>query len=751
MNHHTKIAFFIGLIGWLCSTDAVGQQQLNGKVVCEGKPVPFVNVYSLTLGKGVTTNEDGLFSFGDCVSDVTLKLSAVGFHTKELEVVCDTPQVLITLEKLNAELNEVVVSGTFGEVIKRQSPVAIESFSSAYLQKAPSFGILEATQNINGVRPQLNCAVCNTGDIHINGMEGAYTMVTIDGMPIVGGLSSVYGLQGIPSSLLSRVEVIKGPASTLYGSEAMGGLINVITKTVDESERLTMNYLVTSWLENQLDFHFKVKTKKVGFVMGADYHKYANPIDKNGDNFTDLTLKDRITLFNKVEFKRKENRLGTIFMRYMYEDRWGGEMQWKPEHRGGDVYYGESILTSRIELITAYQLPIKKKVIWQSSLSQHDQNSFYGLTQYKGQQRILFSQVLHPFQMGVRHNAMVALTFRNTFYDDNTTATQVDGLSGQNLPNYQQFMGFLAQDEFAISEKQILLVGLRYDYHNVHGSIFTPRINYKWANAKSLVRASYGNGFRVVNIFAEDHAALSGSRNVVIAETINPERSHNGTLNVERYFATEKSFITLDMSLFYTYFSNKIIPDYETDDNLIIYDNIQGYAVSKGVSATIKMTFDFPLKINLGGTLMDVYQMEQLAGNLVKNRQLFSEHFSGTWTISYQFTKIGLTLDYTGNLISPMKLPTVANDYRSDESPWFSIQNIKLSKTLKKSITINAGLRNLLNFTPPSNSILRAFDPFDRTINDPTTNPNGYTFDPSYIYSTFQGINAFFGVTFSLK
>jgi outer membrane receptor for ferrienterochelin and colicins len=148
---------------------------------------------------------------------------------------------------------------------------------------------------------------------------------------------------------------------------------------------------------------------------------------------------------------------------------------------------------------------------------------------------------------------------------------------------------------------------------------------------------------------------------------------------------------------------------------------------------------------------MDVYQMEQMAGSIVKNRQLFSEHFSGTWTISYQFTKIGLKLDYTGNVISPMKLPTVANDYRSAESPWFSIQNIKFSKTLKKSITLNAGLRNLLNYTPPSNSILRAFDPFDRTINDVTTNPNGYTFDPSYIYSTFQGINAFFGVTFNLK
>jgi outer membrane receptor for ferrienterochelin and colicins len=745
-----KILFLVVLIQFFGHL-SFGQQQIIGVVLSESKPLKYVNIYCLQLEKGGATNENGIFNLGNCEDSLTLRVSGIGYHTKDVEFKCSDDTVLILLEKLDQELNEVVISGTFGEVIKRQSPLAIESFSSSYLQKAPSFGILEATQNINGVRPQLNCAVCNTGDIHINGMEGAYSMVTIDGMPIVGGLSSVYGLQGIPNSLLSRVEVIKGPASTLYGSEAMGGLINVITKSVNESDRLNVNYMLTSWLENQLDFHVKLKGKKVGSVLGADYHKYSNPIDNNGDNFTDLTLKDRITVFNKMEFTRKENRIGTVFMRYMYEDRWGGEMQWKPEHRGGDVFYGESILTSRIELITTYQLPIKKKVIWQSSVSQHDQNSFYGTTHYKGQQRILFSQLIHPFTKGVKHSGMVALTFRNTFYDDNTTATQVDVLSGQNLPNYQQFSGILAQDEYLINEKQVILVGLRYDYHNVHGSILTPRVNYKWANNKSLLRVSYGNGFRVVNIFAEDHAALSGSREVVIANTINPERSHNGTLNFERYFTTEKSFITMDMSIFYTYFSNKIIPDYEANDELIIYDNIQGYAVSKGVSATLKMTFDFPLKITLGGTLMDVYQMEQTTNQLIKNRQLFSEHFSGTWTVSYVFYKIGLTLDYTGNIISPMKLPIVENDYRADESPWFSIQNIKFSKSIKKDISLSVGLRNFLNFTPPSNSIMRAFDPFDQTANNILTNPNGYTFDPSYIYSSFQGINAFFGINFKLK
>ena len=106
---------------------------------------------------------------------------------------------------------------------------------------------------VNGVQPQLNCNVCNTGDIHINGMEGPYTMLLIDGMPIVSSLSTVYGLSGIPNSMVKRIEVVKGPASTLYGSEAVGGLINIITKDASLSPRLKVDLSATSVQEYNAD------------------------------------------------------------------------------------------------------------------------------------------------------------------------------------------------------------------------------------------------------------------------------------------------------------------------------------------------------------------------------------------------------------------------------------------------------------------------------------------------------------------
>src|SRR5690606_12933343 len=136
---------------------------------------------------------------------------------KHIDASKSMTQIRIVLQKDNRNLDEVVVSGTLREVSKLESPIPVEVYSAKFFRANPAPTIFESLQNINGVRPQVNCSVCNTGDIHINGLEGPYTMVLIDGMPIVSGLSTVYGLNGIPQALIERVEIVKGPASTLYG------------------------------------------------------------------------------------------------------------------------------------------------------------------------------------------------------------------------------------------------------------------------------------------------------------------------------------------------------------------------------------------------------------------------------------------------------------------------------------------------------------------------------------------------------
>jgi outer membrane receptor for ferrienterochelin and colicins len=211
----------------------------------------------------------------------------------------------------------------------------------------------------------------------------------------------------------------------------------------------------------------------------------------------------------------------------------------------------------------------------------------------------------------------------------------------------------------------------------------------------------------------------------------------------------KNAVITVETSLFYTYFSNKIIGDFQTDPQKIIFDNLKGHAVSEGVSLNLDFLFSNGFKLITGGTYMDVYSVEPDSnGSEVRTPQLHAPAFSGNLTASYTFGNTGICIDYTMNIKSPMHLPVVKNDYRPEQSPWFSIHNFQLSKKFGNGFEVYAGIKNAFDFVP-ADPILRPFDPFDKYIDE--NNPNGYTFDPSYNYSSIQGRRFFAGIRYNLK
>ena len=662
-----------------------------------------------------------------------------------------------TINNNQNELNEVVVSGTLKAVKRLESAVPVEVYSPVFLKKNPTASIYEALQNVNGVRPQLNCGVCNTGDIHINGLEGPYTSVMIDGMPIVSSLSTVYGLSGIPNSLVERIEIVKGPASSLYGSEAVGGLINIITKNPSNAPLFSADVFTSSWLETNTDLGVKFNiNKKATSLLGVNYFNYNQTIDNDKDGFTDVTAQNRISVFNKWNFSRNQNRLFSVAVRGMYEDRWGGDVRWEKKYRGSDEIYGESIYTKRGELIGSYQMPTTEKLMLSFSGNIHFQDSRYGTTSYIANQKIGFLQLTWDKKIG-KNDVLAGIASRYTHYDDNTPATAI--LTANN-PEKTWLPGIFVQDEINFNEKHKVLLGLRYDYNSIHGTILTPRLAYKWKiNDNNIFRFNAGTGFRVVNLFTEDHAALTGAREVVIANNLNPEKSVNANLNfIKKIYFDNGTFLGVETTAFYTRFSNKIIPNYEADPNKIIYSNIDGYALNQGISCNTDLNFTNGLKFILGATYMDVSNVE----NGIKTRPILTENFTGTWTVSYKINPIKLSIDYTGNVYSPMKLPLLSEtDPRNPDSPWYSLQNIQFTYSGWKNFELFGGIKNLLNFTPKRNNpflISRTEDPFDKNVQYDSNgqamvtpdNPYGLTFDTSYVYGPNQGIRGFFGLRYNL-
>jgi len=746
----TKLIVLIFIMFTLALPLFCQSQTITGSVVSsEGEKLSFANVIIQGAMTGTTADIDGNFQLPTDRKEASVVASYLGYENDTLYWVKD--KILhFVLKPSSSVLDEVVVSGTMKEVTRMNSPIPIEVYTPVFFRRNPTPNLFTALENVNGVRPQLNCNVCNTGDIHINGMEGPYTMVMIDGMPIVSALSTVYGLMGIPNSMVQRIEVVKGPASTLYGSEAVGGLINVITKNPETASRFSLDFNTTHYGDFNLDLGTKIQTGKASGLFSANVFHFDNIFDINGDNFTDITLQKRFSLFNKWNFKRKENRLASIALRYVWEDRWGGELQWTPAFRGGDSIYGESILTKRIELIGNYQLPVKEKLTLAYSYNLHDQNSVYGTTFYLAKQQIGFAQLTWDKSFS-KHDLLAGVAFRYTFYDDNTPVTADGENLNINKPSNIYLPGIFVQDEITLTKKQKLLAGLRYDYNSEHGNILTPRLNYKWTmDDNNTFRLGFGNGFRVSNVFSEDHAALTGAREVVIAADLKPEKSYNFNINHTTRLFPKFGFVTLDGSIFYTYFTNRIVADLFSDVNKVIFDNLNGNSISKGATLNTEFNFTNGLKVMAGGTWMDVSinETNQSSGIKTKERQIQTPDFTGTWTISYTFPKSDITLDYTGNVTGPMRLPVVPDDYRPEYSPWFSIQNIQLTKRFKNGVEIYGGLKNLLNFIP-DDPILRPFDPFDKHID--VNNPNGYTFDPTYNFAPMQGIRGFIGVRWDWK
>lgn len=726
------------------------EHTVNGTVYSEGEPLNGASLRIKGTNLGTITNEKGYFSIEfSKKKNNQLIISYTGHKSKQIEIDPKDSDIGKIILELYESLEEIVISGTLKPVSKLNSPVAVEVYSQSFFKANPSPSIFESLESINGIRPQLNCNVCNTGDIHINGQEGSYTMVLIDGLPIVSGLSTVYGLSGIPQSLIERVEIVKGPASTLYGSEAIGGVINLITKLPENSSKLSVDSFLSDWGELNTDIGYKYSlSKRTTGLLGINYFNFSNPIDNNNDGFTDLTIQDRISIFNKFTYGDKLS----FATRFVYEDRWGGQLNWEPKYRGGDTVYGENIYTTRFEAFGNYTF--NKNLSFQFSYNNHTHNSAYGTTIFNANQTIGFGQLI--WNKSIKNNDLLfGLAYRYTYYDDDTTAT-FNEILNSNQEDIYHMPGLFIQDEIKINESNTLLLGIRFDHNSLHGNIFTPRINYKLSNydQTSILRLSFGTGYRVAQVFTEDHAALTGARDVVFLNDLEPEKSWNTNLNyVKKVYLKEGAIIDFDISIFKTLFSNKIIPDYDTNPNKIIYDNLKGRSISQGVSLNINSLLENGIRFNLGATYIDSYIKE----DGVKTVPYLTEKFQGVWKFEKKWNDKNLIFDLTGTTIGPLRLPTLSRlDPRPDYSSTFSIVNIQLTKILKNTFEIYGGVKNIFDFTPPKNSIARSFDPFDKQVVFDNSgnaiqnenNPYALTFDPSYVFASNQGFRFFFGLRY---
>lgn len=714
-----RITKFISTIVIFFTINNLSAQSISGKISNQNsRGISFASITLQNTDFGISSNIDGYFIMEEIPNgEYLIEVSALGYNKwyKQISINDDRINLDVLLESSSYDLNQVVVTGTMKESFVRSSPVKVDVLTQKFLKKIASSNLMDVINNVNGVQKQVNCGVCGTNDIHINGMEGPYTLVLIDGMPIMSSLSSVYGLNGIPSSLIKQIEIIKGPSSTLYGTEAVAGVINIITKDSYDVSRLELDAFVTSHFEKNINFSIAPKLKNLNTILSGNYFHMNTFLDENGDNFSDIPLTEKINLFNKWSFDRASNKELSFSAKYYSESRSGGLEKYSHLIRGNDSIYGESIYTDRIELIGKYQLPFKENIRLDLSYNYHHQDSYYGNTKYEAFQNIYFSNLVWNKRIGSTHDLILGYTHRYQTFLDRTLA---------NSDEKKFIPALFAQNELSFNDRWKTLLGFRVDHHKDHGYIFSPRLNLKYnPSPNSSLRLNSGTGFRIVNLFTEDHAFLSGTRDVIVKENLDPEKSFNLNINFNHIFSFLTSTGTIDFDLFYTHFSNKIIPDYETNPDYIFYANLKGKSISRGVSMNIQHNFQFPLNLNLGTTYMNVFSIDEENNS---SKELFAPDFTAVFAISYKMFD-SFSIDWTAKFTGPMLLPTFPEPFkRAEESHFFSLHNLQFKKDFRRNWSAYFAVKNIFDYTQKSPLI-------------DWQNPFGDNFDTSYAYGPLQG------------
>ncbi|MDB5281754.1 MAG: hypothetical protein JWO06_829, partial [Bacteroidota bacterium] len=446
-------------------------------------------------------------------------------------------------------------------------------------------------------------------------------------------------------------------------------------------------------------------------------------------------------------FIRKENRVAIIYTRYMFEGRFTGQMNTPGRLKGSDNYFSQWLGTNQWQAGFQYQLPCKERFFLLADYSEHYQQAKFDTINYHGVLRNVFTQFNWNKKLG-KHQFMAGITYRLRYYRDNSSLSDM-AITG--IGSYAHTAGAFIQDELRLNDQNALFFGVRFDYSNLSGPVAAPCFNYKWnsIDQRNVIRVAAGTGYRVPNLLNEGFTALETSRQVIVPQRLKTEYSVSLNLDYKRTQLFDAGVLNFEAGLFGIYLVNFVEPDYFSDSATVIYNNSQGGGAF-GLSTGLDWQFKFPLHLGFNGTYSYTFELDRdtAEDEVELETPTHSPYFMANFYASYTFAKPQITIDLNGNLVSPMLLATVPNDFRPGKSPWFSLLNVQITKKFRKGVELFAGVKNLLNFVP-KNSILRPYDPFNRTV--AYNNPNNYRFDTTYAYSTIEGIKGFIGIRFILQ
>lgn len=704
------------------------------------------NIYWQDSKVGTITDNEGKFEISTKgIENKRLIASYVG-HKSDTVLVTDQKFVMIHLSE-NATSESLLVTGEKpGVIISDASAIKTEQITQTELGKAACCDLAGAFETQITVQPQTTNVITNSKELRLLGLSGVYNQVLIDGFPMVQALSYTYGISGIPGPIVDNIFVSKGANSVLQGYEGITGQINVITRELYSSDKLLLNLYMNSFFEKQFNANYTFKTGDWSNITSLHVTQPADKFDRDKDNFLDVPLIERYSLFHKWTYG-DEHQLGwnsKISLRYLQENREGGQMNYDAKtDKGSSTVYGQSVQTSQPEVSArlGYRLDETHYFTAFASGFYHDQKSFFGTVDYQANQTNFYANA--QYEMNYSGNTVkTGFSLRQMRLDENVDFTEnslgrtYDGsyLKKETVPGVfvENTMNFL-------DDKLTWIAGVRADNHNQFGTIVTPRTLIKYnATDETTIRANIGTGWRTTNIFSENVNLLVSSRDIIIADNLKPEKALNYGLSFTQKFHTDDEDFTghFMADFFRTEFQNQIFPDYDTDPTKAIVQNFEDPSVSNGLQLEFFIKMWDRIEVKLGYNYLDVYR--EING--VKTQLPFNSKHRVLTTFSYKPLSKDFHFDVNVHWLGKQRLPLTESNpveyQRPDFSESYFVANAQFTYSFE-SFDIYVGSENLLDFRQ-IRPIISWEDPFSPY------------FDTSSVWGPTRGRELYVGINYKI-
>ena len=714
----------------------VNAQILQGKITSEGVEVPFATIIFKDSGVGVSSNEDGFYKFEKLKKGYhQIIASSLGMIKKKLDI--DIKEGLnvidIDLKPSIYNLDQVVVTGTKTFKRRTQSPVIVNVIDSRQLENVQACNLAEGLKFQPGLRVETDCQTCNYTQLRMNGLTGGYSQILINGRAIFSPLTGLYGMEQIPANMIDRIEVVRGGGSSLYGSSAIGGIVNVITK-IPTSNNYSLGYDFSIINGDTQDKVISGNATVISANKNSGATFFVNNrnrgwYDHNGDNFSELpSLRDNTfgaTLFLLPSKNQKlEANLGSI-----HEYRYGGEMidgiphfSMQSEERVHDVLLGN--LDYQINFNDA-----RSSFIAYLAAQQTNRTHYTGIRPEIGSAADVIHLENPPYGTSLNTTKQAGFQINHTiskFFGPNvlTIGSEVvaddvmDEISTYNYLVDQKVVtqGVFFQSDWELTKSFNLLSGARFDKHSLLDNIVvSPRLSFLYKlRRETQFRLTYSTGFRAPQAFDTDlHMAFSGGgiSRIILADDLKQERSKSLSASVNYDRASEQYVYGFTFEGFYTHLKDAFYQDPSGSDSygdIFVKRNGAGARV-KGLTMEFRVNFMQKVQLESGLTLQQSLYDEavEYSDNLpLKKEFLRSPDYYGYATISYNPSP---KLSFAANLVhtgamSLIHLEGAPGQLEDEflESPVFNAIGIKSTyiQILKESgikIEYSVGVKNLTN------------------------------------------------------